>query len=207
LYNDAADVKIFYTTDGTEPGPNSIPYTGAITLSGPTTLRAASFVNGKQYGKTTVRSIVLNKAFGKEVTFNSNPDRRAVAGNKSLINNLRGSANFWDGEWVGYYGKEMSVTIDLGSAINVTEVRASFLNNPGDNAFAPEALSYAVSTDGTNYTMLEVPVKVMQAGSETVKTFSKNIGQQPVRYIKITARPQVNAGAKTWLYADEIIIE
>ncbi|MBT1695255.1 family 20 glycosylhydrolase [Fulvivirgaceae bacterium PWU4] len=207
LYNDVAGAEIRYTTDGTEPGSRSTRYSAALTTQKPLILKAASFVNGKQVGATTTRSIVLNKASGKNITFDTNPDRRPVAGNKALVNNLTGSANFRDGEWTGYYGKEMVVTIDLGEPVNVKGIRASFMHNPDALAFVPAILSYMVSADGKNYTTVETKILKTQPSEKGSQAFPVSVDEKQVRYIRVSAQPQVNAGGKTWMYADEIVID
>jgi hexosaminidase len=207
LYHDVAGAEIRYTTDGSEPGPDAPRYAAAIVTKTPLTIRAASFVSGKQLGKTTMRYIVCNKASGKDVKFDTNPDRRPVAGNKALLNNLTGSAHFRDGEWTGYYGREMTVTIDLGAPMEVSNISASFMHHKEENAFVPETLLYMVSADGKNYTTIKVPVKEALPEKKGSYAFPFAINEKQVRYIRVSAQPQVNAGAKTWMYADEIVVE
>jgi hexosaminidase len=207
LHHDAVDAKMFYTIDGTAPGMNSKLYTGPLTVEAPLTIQVASFIDGKQHGKTTTRSVVLNKAYGSTVRFVTSPDRRAVSGNSSLLNNLKGSTNFRDGEWVGYYGKEMTVIIDLDTLTDVHGIRASFLHHPESNAFLPEILTYYVSPDGETYIDITRSLKP-QANSKNGSTgFPEVFSAKRVRYIKVSATPRLNAGEKTWLYADEIVLE
>lgn len=209
MYNDVAGAQIRYTTDGSEPGPQAALYAGVLAVEKSQTIKAASFVNGRQLGKTTQRSVVRNRVSGRDVKFDTNPDRRPVAGNKALVNNLTGSGNFRDGEWTGYYGKEMTVTLDLGTATEVRSIRASFLNNPEENAFVPASLSCMVSADGKNYRTINVPVTgALTAGAKKGShAFSQALNEKQVRYVRISAQPQANAGEKTWLYADEVVIE
>lgn len=208
LHNDVAGASIFYTSDGTAPDLNAKAYTTALTVNGPLTIKAASFVNGKQYGKTTTRYVVLNGAYDRNIRFVTNPDRRAVSGNKSLLNNLKGSPDFRDGEWTGYYGKAMTVIVDLDTITDIGGIRTSFLSNPQSNAFLPETITYAVSTDGGSYTTIKAsPAPAPAEGKDGSTEVAGAFATTPARYIKVTATPRLNAGEKTWMYADEIIID
>jgi hexosaminidase len=57
---DAADSKILYTMDGSEPNTGSILYTKPVNLWKTTTLKAATFRSGKQLGKTVTQVINLD---------------------------------------------------------------------------------------------------------------------------------------------------
>jgi hexosaminidase len=60
LAADAADSKILYTMDGSEPNTGSILYTKPLNLWKTTTLKAATFKNGKKIGKTVTQVINLD---------------------------------------------------------------------------------------------------------------------------------------------------
>jgi hexosaminidase len=60
LATDADVSQIYYTLDGSEPGANSKKYTKPFDVRKSVTIKAASFKDGKQLGKTSVQQVVLN---------------------------------------------------------------------------------------------------------------------------------------------------
>lgn len=56
---DSHEPKIYYTLDGTEPTTNSRLYTKPFDIRRSATIKAATFKDGKQMGKTSVQQVVL----------------------------------------------------------------------------------------------------------------------------------------------------
>lgn len=56
---DSFEPQLYYTLDGSEPSPKSTLYIKPFDVYRSVTVKAASFKNGKQVGKTTIQQIVL----------------------------------------------------------------------------------------------------------------------------------------------------
>jgi hypothetical protein len=113
-----AGASIRYTLDGTEPGPNSTLYTGPITVSSPSKLRARSFQNG--VGSATALFVDLcqgvqgypNLALASTPSASSNYPEPAYSP-QMAIDNITYS---WQG-WAPAVGDPSSwLQLDLGSA-------------------------------------------------------------------------------------------
>lgn len=59
LNTDSFAPTIYYTLDGSEPSPKSSLYKKTFSLYRSATIKAASFQNGKQVGKTSIQQVVL----------------------------------------------------------------------------------------------------------------------------------------------------
>ena len=75
---------------------------------------------------------VKHIAIGQEIKISSSySDKYSGGGDSALINGLRGSLDYLDGNWQGFEGQDLEVLINLGNAINLQSVEISFLQNQG----------------------------------------------------------------------------
>ena len=213
--NDAANTRIYYTLDGSEPTTSSNLYTKPFTLKETATIRAASFVDGKIVGKASAKTFDAHKGFARSVSLVT-PAHSSYANQAKLVNGLKGSTDQTDGHWTGFYGTDMEAVVDLKQVMPVSKLRTSFMQNIGYRIFLPNQVEYAVSEDGKNYRTVmviananpreeegilthEVAADIAPTKARFVKVKAKNIGVSPAKY--------PSAGQKTWLMADEIIVE
>ncbi|MEM7396644.1 MAG: chitobiase/beta-hexosaminidase C-terminal domain-containing protein, partial [Verrucomicrobiota bacterium] len=61
LTSDVPDAVIYYTTDFSEPSTNSLPYTGLISISNSTVIRAAAFKPGYQASPIATHSYIFHE--------------------------------------------------------------------------------------------------------------------------------------------------
>ena len=59
LANSEPDAEIYYTLDGSTPGPKDALYKGPIHIAGPTTLRARAYKNGFTRSVITQQTYVI----------------------------------------------------------------------------------------------------------------------------------------------------
>jgi len=207
---------VYYTLDGSEPDQESPKYVLPISIKKSCTLKAMAYhgqmqgirtATAKFYKYTTVNEILL-----KEPASPKYPGQ----GKATLVNGIRGSTNFLDGEWLGFEETDLEAVIDLGKQMKVRKITVGCLHNPGSWIFYPEAMDVLVSQDGRKYKPVE---------KQNIKQEEENIPQglhdlvfdyksTKTRFVKITLKnvgrcPEGHpgAGGKAWLFVDEITVE
>ena len=228
-------VEIFFTLDGSDPDKNSTQYTGPITINETCILKARAFkqdmepsgVATHQYMKSNVtydgtnpKVTYLAPADGKDAAGDNTDGQYAAnytaGGHQGLVDGKLGSFLYNDGFWQGFNGKDMEVVVDLGKPVPVKRVTAGFLQSIGVWIFHPVAVEYFISEDGKDYQ--SIGKKELELSSDTaidgVKYIAMPANDQKARWIKIHAKNvgicppwHHGAGAKAWVFADEIIVE
>ncbi|WP_439882096.1 glycoside hydrolase family 20 protein [Pontibacter sp. MBLB2868] len=215
LATDAANVKVYYTLDGSQPGTSAMLYTKPFILSKSATIKAASFLEGQLAGKVSTRTFDAHKGFAQPVTILTTM-HPSYANKSNLVDGLYGSTDQTDGHWTGFYGTDMEAVIDLGQVKTVSTLSTSFMQNIGYRIFLPNEVVFSVSEDGKEFKKVkvisnanpaaaegilthDVTAKITPVKARFVKVLAKNIGPSPAKY--------PSAGQKTWLMADEIKVE
>ena len=139
----------------------------------------------------------------------------AAAGDKTLIDQLRGGVNYRTGNWQGYR-ENLEVVIDLNKIQKIKSISLGCHQDIRSWIFYPKNVEYWSSLDGENYDYLG---KINTETPENIEgSFHKDIQLEingiKTRYVKIKAKnygicPEwhLGAGGKTWIFADEIIIK
>ncbi len=72
----------------------------------------------------------MHKAVGKNITLSVLPSVKYNAGGKNaLINGINGSdKRYGDKEWLGFDGKDVEITIDLGKETDINSISMRFYN-------------------------------------------------------------------------------
>ncbi len=139
----------------------------------------------------------------------------SAEGDLSLVDGLRGWANFHTGAWQGYDGVNLDVVIDLGAAQDIHKVGLSCLQDQNSWIFFPTSVQYETSTDGINFVALDLVKNTIDpAESPTIlHTFETNKTAK-ARYVHVVATyldriPDWHKGKgyKGWIFADEVIVE
>jgi alpha-L-fucosidase len=205
--------NIYYTLDGSDPTEFSLKYTGPVTLDKSATLRAiaidkrgvSSFIREGNYTKATF-----------SLNFRTPPSPKYPGKDQlTIVDGRKGFMDFAGGEWLGWEGDDMVVTIDYNEIRELKKASADFLHDQGSWIFYPVEVIFETSMDGKNYSqwgrsLISEPWDL--AGAKR-KEFSAS-GKRQARYVRITARnigtcPMGHAGegGKAWVFCDEITIE
>ncbi|MEO9482044.1 MAG: GH92 family glycosyl hydrolase [Ekhidna sp.] len=210
LSTPTANAAIFYAFTA---GGDSKKYEESFAIDRSTDLYVWAEKGGKEslkakstfYKIPEKRSISLGTAYANHYT---------AGGDMALIDFIRGGEDFRTGSWQGYEGIDIEAVVDMGKVGNYTVAKIGFLQDENAWIFMPTEVQFSVSDDGENFTEL---------GSETnnisykekdaiLKDFKFN---RPFagRYIKIVAKNRgvcpsdhKGAGGKSWIFADEIVI-
>ena len=207
-------VTIRYTTDGAIPTEKSLVYRKPIKLKASTQLIIRSFYQGA--ASYPVEGNFKRIVSGWNIKINVPYDNQyAAGGDRALIDQLRGGADFRTGAWQGYYGKDVSVEIDFNKKKKINTIKVGFLQDIKSWIWMPVEVSFMVSSDGINWITLHTEkssTPIDQYGA-VIKEF-KCVKAIDTRYLKIEAKNRgfcpdwhLGAGYPSWIFADEIIVE
>lgn len=204
--------KIRYTLDGTEPSVDSKIYSKEIPIDKRTTIKAAVYNDEKQLGNTFTQELNFHKAVGKKITLNVEPNESYNAGGKeALINSIYGSnKRYGDKEWLGFWGDDIEITIDLGEETAISSISTRFFNAKGSWIYAPKQIGIRFDNEKS------VDIFELITSKDLIINSKGDYSgfQKKARYIHliipnygIIAEGKQGAGNKAWTFIDEIIVE
>ncbi len=210
--------KIYYTLDGTKADRKSELYKEIIVAKDSMKLNIAVLDENSDNGYFYERNFKMSATTGKIPNLKF-PYSNAYAANgeRSLTDGILGTNNFRDGNWQGFEANDMIAIIDLGKETEFSSISCGFLQSTPSWIFFPTQLEYFISKDGIEFRsagILSSPVSPkdvemrvsryridypMKIKTQFIKVVAKNMGVCPDWH--------PGAGGKTWIFADEIIVE
>lgn len=202
--------EIHFTIDGTVPTAQSPSYSNAIEVLKPMTIKSAYFENGELKSAISSQDFVPSKTTGKKIALEQQPSENySFGGAFTLVDGIVGNQKQLGKTWLGFQGKDVIATIDLGQKTQFSEVYFNTLDNKGSWIHLAKSATIQVSDDGENFkTVKEISKEEILSTKGKMKV---NIGNQQAKFIKIKIEnagiiPAGNPGAdsKAWLFVDEI---
>jgi len=136
-------------------------------------------------------------------------------GIRTLVDGSRGYNNF-QYNYLGWYGTDMEVIVDLGSIQEISSLSAGFLEDQRHWSFLPLLLTAEVSIDNLTYFQVGSykPADVYENYETETHRFTLDFGEkQKARYVKLKASNLKELPAwrnlphrKSWLFCDEIAV-
>lgn len=117
--------------------------------------------------------------------------------------------------FLGFNGKDLIATIDLGKVQDITGVKARFLDKRGAWVYAPEHIEIAISTNNKQFQSLTCNHHRSDDVLNNVKVIEKGITDisKQARYIQVNVpnygiipEGKPGAGLPSWLFCDEILV-
>lgn len=139
----------------------------------------------------------------------------SAGGDNALIDGLRGGTDFRTGEWQGYEGQDLVAMIDLGDVMRLKRAGLSLLQDQKSWIFLPKEVIISWSTNKRQWSSRTISQEVdaKAEGGFTYELWTEVLGKK-ARYISIVAKSSgpcpdwhVGKGGKTWIFADEVLIE
>jgi hexosaminidase len=198
---------IRFTTDGSTPTAKSLEFKKPIPIRQNTTIKALVFQEEIPVSDLFEQKIQTHLGFGKTVIVSPNPHSSYSSGGpKALVNGIEGSnKRFGDSEWLGFWGDDVSISLDLGEETDVQTLSTRFFNSNGQWVYAPKTIS--VQADG------QAPVVMTIQRENTLVTVRVPIHAK-TRFLKIEVvgfgmipDHLQGGGHPAWTFIDELIIE
>ena len=173
--------------------------------------------NGSVNGKWINQNFKINKASGKFITLKNEPQiTYSGSGAFSLVDGVQNSKGMAkSAEFLGFLGKDLEATIDLGIVTDITEVRLHTFTRTASWIYPAKQNSIKVwiSNDGVNFTLSQNETLTIEGNSNVINKITFSTAQKIIqtKYIKIVAEnygiiPDGNPGAgnAAWLFVDEV---
>jgi predicted alpha-1,2-mannosidase len=142
----------------------------------------------------------------------------AASGPNTLIDGVRGGADFRTGDWQGYFGKDLNAIVTFEQVRELTSIGLSCIRDIKSWIFFPEKIGISYSLDGINYTKLP-DLTYTEATTDDYEPKIRTCVQrlkQPVKVknIKYTVyNPgkcpswHLGSGNDSWIFMDEFLYE
>ena len=194
---------------GDTPMEKATKYRQPIALNRSTTFKATVF-SGKATNTITTGEVTFHKAIDKKVSYSPIYHKSYQGqGEATLTNIIRGTKNFHDGQWLGWLGDDVTLTLDLEQATEVREVRIGAMDAQASGIYFPIEFIVSLSNDGKNYREVATHNEpCVVRGKATLKDFVLKFSPTEARYIKLTLKNVKTPpkGGDAWLFIDEILV-
>lgn len=211
LESDFPEYEIRFTINGVEPNTSSTLYKNPIVIDKSLTLKARLFKNGEAKGNLFSQDYKYHLAVGKKVTLSNMPSEYFnTGGAQTLVNSVVGTLPWSGNEWLGWRGKKMDVTIDLGKSTKVNKVKISFLEAKESWIHYPKEVILEEADAFLDNGIVTQHVFTFKDGFyESKDNLDLEMRKVMIRAIPFEKIPQGNPGAgqKPWLFCSEIIVE
>ncbi|MEG1617303.1 MAG: family 20 glycosylhydrolase [Bacteroidales bacterium] len=203
LKTDLHPATIYYTLDGSEPNPRTVPYKEPFAINQETEVNAVVYHDGTRVSDPTRKVVSYPLSIGKRVTYNCKiSDQYPAGGESALVNGLIGGFGYGDGRWQGFL-EDMDVTVDLEKVSEIRTIKARFMQIIGPWVWMPASVEILVSEDGNHFSSIyqeKNPVPMDQDGV-IFRDFGFK-GKTKARYVRYIARL-----SKGFMFTDELVIE
>ena len=184
-------------------------YRQPIAMNRSTTFKATVF-SGKATNTITIGEVTFHKAIDKKVSYSPLYHKSYQGqGEATLTNIIRGTKNFHDGQWLGWLGDDVTLTLDLEQVTEVKEVRIGAMDAQASGIYFPIEFIVSLSNDGKNYREVATHNEpCVVRGKATLKDFVLKFSPTEARYIKLTLKNVKTPpkGGDAWLFIDEILV-
>lgn len=206
---------IHYTTDGSEPTPDSPLYVSPLTIDRPLTLKMAARRDSLMSGAAQVRYHIAKSTF-KPVTLMHLPALvHSYEGASMLTDGLKGPQDFRSGYWLGFEEKDLVATIDMEHPTEISTLNYSVCVYTALWLFNAVSVEVSASDDGESFNTVasEVYPEYTEHHYET-SDHSLTFSPVTARYFRIKIEcpkvlPAYHNGRShaLYLFVDEIALD
>ncbi|MFN3998195.1 c-type cytochrome domain-containing protein [Algoriphagus sp.] len=208
--------EIRYTLDGSEPDSIQSPvYSNPIWLKKTTQIRTKAFA-AEWNGSPTVSTLLFKEGIKPQsYKLAYEPHTRYSAkGASTLFDGIKGKTNHGSGDWLGFTDTPLEIEIFLEKDSKPKTMDLSILINEGAYIFPPETVEIWT---GDQSGWQKIPETPTQSSSKLEEkrfgVLSYSLPEPSFEKLKIRLKPisklpawHPGAGAKGWVFVDEIIL-
>ena len=215
LESEQPGIPIVYTLNGNDPTPASTVYNGPFEIKKNAYIKTGLLRDGK-VRELTERTFICHKGIGKKIRYLEPYNYRYTGGgDDALLDGLRGTVDFQEGNWQGFLGNNLDVIIDLGSIQPVRTTFITFLQSTKSWIFFPDSVTFSLSSNGKRFHSINEQLNTdsKNINENVIKQFSQTFPGTPARYIRVRAKNtgvcppwHEGKGEPCWLFADEIAV-
>ena len=170
------------------------------------------------YYKSTKRFIDMkvegNLAFRKPVTCDPMPAEKYSKGDPMVLTNGVQGAFDYAVHWLGWWGKDASITVDLEGLATPHTISIGTLWDAKSWILHPTRIECLVSADGKNYQQIgQQTITEDQQNEPRTRKFEFDYSGKPIQFIRFEIRgagplPHWHAseGEPSWFFVDEIVV-
>ena len=210
------NAEVHYTLDGSEPNAQSSLYTDTLHLDKDAVIQAIA-VRPQGNSSISKEEIHFNAVTMKPPTLNVEPHKSyTFQGGSTLTDGLYGDLNYRSGRWVGFYGNNPDITIDMQEPKEISSAFINTLLNPGDAIFGATGLKIEISDDGKVFREIaSKKIPVLEKGTKMqIRKEEISFDKVKTRYVRIIAETTSKLpawhsmpGKNAFLFVDEIGVE
>ena len=152
-------------------------------------------------------SVDNHLAKGKKVEYvRPYSDSYPAGGESALTNGIHGGWVYTDQRWQGFLGKGADVIVDLEKSQPIQQLSIDFMQLRGPGVFLPQKVSFLISNDGKEYTLLKTITTTLPITDEqlTIQTYDWT-GSCEAHYVRVQA--DINPEAGGFLFTDEFVVK
>ncbi|WP_343697087.1 glycoside hydrolase family 20 protein [Flavobacterium sp.] len=209
LKNEFPNPDIRYVLGDKNIDHHAVKYTGPIEFKETTILKASLFQDDKPVGKTFTDTIIFHKAFSQKVKYLTPYNQNYKGDANTMVNTIRGSKNFHDGQWLAWLVNDMELVIDFEKPESVEQVIVGTLESQGAGVNFPVEVKVLVSNDGIKYKQVGKITRPYAVNAvPELKDFKINFQKQNTRFVKVIAGNLKKSpkGESSWIFVDEILV-
>lgn len=209
-------VEIRYTLDGSLPDSLSgSVYTGPISLKKSTQVRTRAFAKN-WIGSLDAKAILFQKGISPaSFSLATLPSPNyAAKGAASLFDGIKGKPIHTNGEWLGYTDSPMDLQLSVNQQSLPKTIEVSLLLHESAYIFPPQAVAIWIGTKGKwTQVPLTQPATSTAIGEPRYGLLTFALPSTTFDQVRIKLNPiaklptwHPGAGAKGWVFVDEILL-
>jgi predicted alpha-1,2-mannosidase len=135
----------------------------------------------------------------------------AAGGAQALIDGIHGNAHYQTGDWQGFWGKDVTATVDLGESKMIQTMSMGALRDIRPWIFLPRSVTFSCSRDGVNWETIET-VSHRLSDEDDVNVAHRFVSNRSreARYWRAEVQHygdlpagHLGAGNPSWVFLDE----